>query len=79
MEKLASVVFGGMVIVGLLSYGLQVHEQAKKRSELQKTCQELTQFSSIVQQRKNEASREELMGGVFARNLALANCQEFNQ
>jgi outer membrane lipoprotein-sorting protein len=79
MEKIASVAFGGAVIVSLLSYGWQAHEQAKKRSELQELCQELTQFSSTVQQRKHEASREEMMGGAYARNLALANCQDFNR
>ncbi len=77
MVKIATLTFGGLLVASLLSYGWQMHEQARKEAQLRQFCKELAQFTSAIQQRGNEASRAELMGGVYAQGMVAANCQQF--
>lgn len=66
---------GVMSVLGLISFGLEAHEQSKREAELRQLCNDLNQYTSSVQQQGNQASRLELMGGMYTKNLHDANCR----
>ena len=69
------VTLGAMSVFSLISFGLEAHERSKRDAELRQLCNDLNQYTSSVQQQGNQASRLELMGGLYTKNLHDANCR----
>lgn len=73
--KIVGVTFGVMSVVSLISFGWESYEQSKREAELREVCNGLRQYTSAVQQQGDQASRIELMGGVYTQNLYSAGCE----
>lgn len=77
--KIVRLTFGVMSAVCLISFGWKAYEQSQREAELRQLCNNLNQFTSSVQQQRDQASRIELMGGLYTQSLYNANCRNIGR